>query len=186
MLLCVGRITARKGLAVFARDILPAIVERRPDARLLVIGDEPVGALQHRSGEAARVQEALSAAGLVDRTLFLRDADDETLDAAYFAADALVFPVQDRPGDHEGFGMVAVEAAAHGLPTIAFAAGGVSDAVRDGVSGRLVPPGDNAAFAAAVLDTLDQPPDPKGARGFAEQFAWALFAVKLRQLASDA
>ncbi|MBK6281246.1 MAG: glycosyltransferase family 4 protein [Gammaproteobacteria bacterium] len=41
---------------------------------------------------------------------------DELLHAAYAEADALVFPVLELPGDVEGFGMVAVEAAAHGLP----------------------------------------------------------------------
>lgn len=38
----------------------------------------------------------------------------------------------------ENFGMVAIEAAAHGLPTVAFATGGIVDAVKDGVSGYLV------------------------------------------------
>ena len=54
----------------------------------------------------------------------LARVDDQRLSDAYFAADVMVFPVLDLPGDVEGFGMVAVEAAAHGLPTVAFAVGG--------------------------------------------------------------
>ena len=64
----------------------------------------------------------------------------------------------------------------------AFAAGGVPDAVADGISGRLIPAGDNAAFAEAVCSLLEQPPDRAPMRAFAEGFAWAKFAPTLRQL----
>src|SRR3546814_12930756 len=71
-------------------------------------------------------------------------------DLVYKAASAHIFPVREIPGDPEGFGMVAVEAAAHGVPTIAFATGGIVDAVAEGESGRLIRPGDYGAFAGVV------------------------------------
>lgn len=183
ILLYVGRITARKGLAGFAQDVLPQILNQQPETRLVVIGDEPTQALHHQSGERQRVIDALRALHLEDRVLFLRNIDDDALRAAYFSADALVFPVQERPGDHEGFGMVAIEAAAHGLPTVAFASGGVVDAIEDGTSGRLIPPGDTRAFADAVLEIVARA-DPASRRAacrqFAERFAWPLFGEALR------
>jgi len=188
VMLYVGRITARKGLAPFVQDILPDILTRHPQARLVVIGEEPARALLRSTGERARIEASLARTGLRSRVLFLGELahDDPVLDAAYFAADVLVFPVQKRTGDNEGFGMVALEAAAHGLPTVAFSAGGVSDAVRDGVSGTLVPAGDNAAFALAVAEYLDTKDTgwSTSCRQFASGFAWPEFGRQLRQISS--
>ncbi|GBE48555.1 GDP-mannose-dependent alpha-(1-6)-phosphatidylinositol monomannoside mannosyltransferase [bacterium BMS3Bbin12] len=185
LMLYVGRITARKGLSVFVRGILPAVLSHIPNAKLVVIGDEPTQALKHRSGEKRRVFGSLQENRLGNRVLFLDHVGDSELSAAYFAADLLLFPVQDLPGDHEGFGMVAIEAAAHGLPTVAFAAGGVPDAVADGRSGRLIAPGDNRAFTEAVIDCLRRDDAEKRlaarrARQFAEDFSWTHFNDRFR------
>jgi phosphatidylinositol alpha-1,6-mannosyltransferase len=71
--------------------------------------------------------------------------------------------------------MVAVEAAAHGLPTVAYACGGVVDAVGEGISGRLVAPGDARAFAEAVSGLLCEPLQPRRVALFARDFAWSCF-----------
>lgn len=52
----------------------------------------------------------------------------------------------------EGLPYVALEAMTHRLPVVATRVGGVMEAVEDGVSGRLVPPGDPSALARAILD----------------------------------
>ena len=78
--------------------------------------------------------------------------------------------------------MVAIEAAAHGLPTVAFATGGVVDAVADGQSGRLVAPGDYTGLRDAALAVLHEGEGawhPR-ARHFARQFAWPQFGAFLR------
>jgi phosphatidylinositol alpha-1,6-mannosyltransferase len=178
LMLYVGRINARKGLSVFCREILPRVLKSVPDARLVVIGDEPKNALSNTPGEWSRVEQALKKNGLGHAISFLGTQDDETLSAANFAADVMVFPVQKIPGDIEGFGMVAIEAAAHNLPTVAFAVGGVPDAVSEGISGKLIPSGSNEAFADAVISYLDKPKDLKS-RPFAEKFSWVEFKKRL-------
>ena len=183
MMLYVGRINVRKGLSVFARHILPTIIHATPEARLVVIGDEPRNALRNTPGEWAKVERTLTELGLTHIVEFLGPQDDETLSMAYMAADVMVFPVQDIPGDIEGFGMVAIEAAAHNLPTVAFAVGGVPDAVSDGVSGALVAPGDNESFARATIKFLDPRSGLRtDSRKFAESFCWQTFGQRLRSI----
>lgn len=181
VMLYVGRITPRKGLNRFLKGILPQVIRKIPEVKLVVIGDQPREALLRR--EQVPIEELVRKDGLQDRVLLLgeRRFNDPELSAAYFAADVLVFPVQDLPGDPEGFGMVALEAAAHGTPTVAYRIGGVQDAIRDGVSGILIAPGKEADFLRALLVLLTSPPCPKAIRSFAEDYRWEIFANNLKQ-----
>ena len=174
--------TQRKGIAEFIRHALPAIRSEIPDVQLLVIGSEATNALKHKEGVRAGIEAAIRETGLEPNVTLLGSVDDACLSDAYFASDAMVFPVLDLPGDVEGFGMVAVEAAAHGLPTVAFAVGGVPDAVAQGESGWLVPAGDVVGMIEGVLRVL-RTPDKASAdrcRQHAERFGWPVFDQKLR------
>ncbi len=193
VMLYVGRITERKGLAPFVEHCLPDIVHSVPDAVLVVIGEEPRQALMKGGSLMERINRSLTENSLGDSVRFLgsRPHDDLEITEAYFAADVHVFPVQDRPGDNEGFGMVAIEAAAHGLKTVAFDVGGVSDALSHGRSGSLSPAGDHAGFTAAVIDALGSRHDGisgknEEAAAFAEQFAWPRFGRRLRTILASA
>ncbi len=181
LLLCVGRLTRRKGLLEFVAEVLPAIVARRPDTMLLVVGDAPAQALHAQAVTPRQLMQTARDAGVAPHLRLLGRLTDAELADAYQGCDVHVFPVRSHASDPEGFGMVAIEAAAHGLPTVAYAGGGVVDAVADGVSGRLVVPGDAAAFAAAVLDTLAAPPPPAALRAFAAGFSWSRFGRELRE-----
>lgn len=183
VLLSIGRLTHRKGLREFVRDALPAIVRAAPDVVLAVIGDAPTDALLTGVQSRDSIQAAADAAGVGQHLRFLGViTDPQALACAYESAALHVFPVRELPGDPEGFGMVAIEAAAHGLPTVAFATGGIVDAVAHGQSGSLVPSGDAAAFADAVLQLLAKPLDEAGIRAFARGFAWEAFGKQMRQV----
>ena len=176
ILLSVGRLSTRKGLREFVVQSLPQIVAAHPEVMLLVIGDAPKQALHAQAQSPESIQAAAEAAGVGGNLCFLGKVSDEILIAAYRAADVYVFPVRELPGDPEGFGMVAVEAAAHGLPTVAFATGGIVDAVADGRSGRLVASGDYPGFAVAVSQTLAQRDALRDTcTDFAQGFAWPAF-----------
>ena len=179
VLLSVGRLTSRKGLLEFVRDVLPLIADKWPHVQLVIVGDPPDDALAARAQTPRQIREAAHRAGVEDRLHFLGRIDDEELESVYLMADIHVFPVQEIPGDPEGFGMVAIEAAAHGLPTVAYAAGGVVDAVADGVSGRLVPPGDSAGFADRVIELLQRPLPIEPMLAFAAGFSWPAFGDRL-------
>lgn len=184
LLLSVGRLSTRKGLREFVVQAMPRIVAVRPDVMLLIVGDAPNDALHARAQTQESIQAAAEQFGLADNLRFLGTiVDYQVLGSIYRAADVHVFPVRDIQGDPEGFGMVAVEAAAHGLPTVAFATGGVVDAVAEGESGHLVHSGDYEGFAQAVLSTLDESGALRGrCKAFAREFAWSEFGRKLAVL----
>lgn len=107
--------------------------------RLMVAGDGPA---------RAQVEQTLSVLG--DRVRFLGRLDESALPGFFAAADLYVWPAL-----REAFGMAFLEAQAASCPVVAGAEGGVPGIVRDGESGILTPPGDGAAFAAAVACLLD-------------------------------
>lgn len=137
VVLFVGRLVYYKGL-----DVLLDALARVAAARLVVVGDGPLaGALR---GRAARL-------GVDDRVLWLGAVGDDELPGAYSGADVFVLP---STAPTETFGVVQVEAMAAGLPVVSTRLGtGVERVNLDGVTGRLVPPGDAAALAG-VLDAI--------------------------------
>lgn len=182
ILLSVGRLTPRKGLASFVGDVLPAVAARYPGVRLVIVGSDASDALKAGAGsERERILAAASAAGVASHVQLLGRLSDEDLAAIYQCANLHVFPVLDLPGDIEGFGMVALEAAAHGVPTIGYAVGGIPDAVEAGVSGELVDAGDSMALARSIFSWLDdtRPGTGDACRAFARRNSWEAFERKL-------
>lgn len=88
---------------------------------------------------------------------FLGDVPDEKLGEIYAQADVFAMTSMPHKQSVEGFGLVYLEAGAHGLPIVAHAIGGVPEAVVDGETGLLVPPGDTAALTAAFARLLADP-----------------------------
>lgn len=176
VLLSVGRLTRRKGLREFVSQVLPLIVQQNPQVLLVIIGDAAFDALHAESQTPQSIQAAADAAGVGRNIQFLGVITDrDVLAAAYQSANIHVFPVHQIPGDPEGFGMVAVEAAANGLPTVAYATGGVVDAVANGT----------ASFAQAVLKLLQQPLAASGIHAHATRFAWPQFGENLLRQIND-
>jgi glycosyltransferase involved in cell wall biosynthesis len=138
--LCVGRLDAEKGHTLLL-DAWPAVRAAHPNAVLSLLGDGPLAAAL-----AAQVQRL----GIADSVRFLG-----------FHAPATPFLlgcdvcVQASPS--EGMPNALLEAMAAGRPVVASAAGGTVELVVDGVTGRLAPPGDSGALAAALIEILGQP-----------------------------
>jgi glycogen synthase len=133
----------RPGDKLASYRLLAAALERvaAPPWRLVVVGDG-----------AARTEVAAAFAPLGARVTLLGALDRRALPELLAAADLFVWPAIN-----EAYGMALLEAQAAGLPVLAGASGGVPDIVADGATGRLIPPGDIAAFAAALGNGLADP-----------------------------
>ncbi|SKB42685.1 glycosyltransferase family 4 protein [Luteibacter sp. 22Crub2.1] len=183
IILSVGRLTRRKGLAEFVERALATLIAAAPDAQLVVIGDDAPDALNASGmGQRERIEAAARKAGAQSAIHLLGAVPEDELDAAFAAAAVHVFPGIDVPGDVEGFGMVAIEAAARGLSTVAFAVGGVGDAVEDPASGTLVPAERYELLVEALVKRIKQ--DGNDVRDschrFAARFAWPVFDRAIR------
>lgn len=140
VVLAVGRLSAEKGMI----DLIEAFARvRRPEARLIVGGDGP-----ERERLTARVAEL----GLADRVSLPGRIDPN----AYYPA-ARVVAVPSRT---EAFGLVLVEALAHGLPIVATSCHGPVEILDHGRFGTLVPIGDADAMARGIEQALDDPGEP--------------------------
>jgi glycosyltransferase involved in cell wall biosynthesis len=141
VILTVGRLHPRKGqlfIIEAMQDLPPA--QRESIEYWLVGGDS-------KENYEERLKEAADRSGLTVR--FLGRVPDDELARIYSQADIFAMTSIDHRHSVEGFGLVYLEAAAHGLPVVAHAVGGVPEAVVDGVTGLLVPPADRQALCAA-------------------------------------
>jgi glycosyltransferase involved in cell wall biosynthesis len=140
-LLCVAAVTPDKG-----HDVLLDALSMTTD---LSWRCACVGSLERDQAFAAAVRRRAQESGLADRVRFPGAHTGSQLDRAYATADLLVLA-----SHAETYGMVVAEALARGLPVIATDVGGVTEALGRGANGTrpglLVPPGDPAAFGAAV------------------------------------
>lgn len=149
----VARLAPCKGLEVFL-DAARVVADRFPDARFLIVGDEPtLGAdLAPTSGPYRRALELRAKRlGLADRVVFT----GFRLDVPDVLAGLAVSVLPSVTG--EGLPNSVLEAMAAGLPVVATDTGGTSEAIADGETGIVVPPGESGALARAVIALLDDP-----------------------------
>lgn len=178
VLLFVGRIQPLKGLdvAVRAMDELD-----RDDAQLVVVGG-PSG----REGreEYERCRKLAAELGVAERVRWVDPQPHHLLSTYYRAADVVMVPSRS-----ESFGLVALEAAACGIPVVAAAVGGLRTLVEHGRTGFLVDGREPRAFAAYANEILANPTmaAAMGARAHdrARNYTWSTSAARLRRLYGD-
>lgn len=133
-----------KGVEILLEAFL-RVHRKRPEARLLLVGDGDLREGYERKTRALGLEEAVRFAGRVT---------DGELPEAYREASMVVLPSLDRS---EAFGLVLLEGAASGLPAIAADLPGVRSVVVNGRTGHLVPSGEIDPLAQAILDLLEDP-----------------------------
>lgn len=142
-----GRMVSVKNHAMFL-EAAAQIRAKRPDARFVMIGD---GELRD---DLERQIDNLGLRGFVKITGWLSD-----MPAAY--ADMDVFALSSV---NEGTPVTVIEALSAGCPVVATHVGGIPDLLEGGRFGTLVSSGNAHAFAQAILETLENPPDTSAAQ----------------------
>jgi glycosyltransferase involved in cell wall biosynthesis len=159
-----GRLVTHKRVDLVIRAV-DALRGDHPGLQLDIIGKGP---------ERDELERLVARLGLSDRVTFHGFVDDDTMAALLGRASVHVCA-----SDAEGWGQAVIEAAGHGLPTVARDVPGLRDSVRDGESGWLVPDSDDLEevgrrLTAQLRDALAEAGDPGArARRFAACQAWA-------------
>ena len=139
-----------------------------PGARLTVAGTGP---------ELPTLQALVSTLNLVDAVLFLGGIENARMPALYASADCFV-----NSSTVDNMPIAILEAFASGVPVVSTSAGGIPDLVAHGVSGLLVPVGDDQAMAREVLRVLEHPKLANDLRQAglqeAQKYAWAQVRAK--------
>ena len=181
MVLFVGRIQPLKGPDVAIRALAGLHELGHPRARLVVVG----GASGRDGGvETERAHDLVAELGIGDRVDFVEPQPHHILSTWYRAADVVVVPSRS-----ESFGLVALEAAACGIPVVASAVGGLLSLVDDGETGVLVEGRDPQRYATALAELLgdDALRRSMGERAVARaaRYTWRSAAGRLRRLYDD-
>ncbi len=147
-LLTVARLVARKGID----DLIRAMAILRDTdisvPKLIIAGDGP---------EKDRLTQLIEELHLQDTVRLILHVEDEELPALYAQASIFILTPKEIAGDVEGFGIVYLEAAATGTPTIGTRSGGVPEAVLDTVTGLLVPENSPSEIAKGIDRLLKDP-----------------------------
>ncbi|HEX6134965.1 MAG TPA: glycosyltransferase [Longimicrobiales bacterium] len=142
--LFVGRLVPKKGLAHLLRAF-PAVQRRVPEAALVIVGDGPL------RGELEALARELDVNATFTGVRTPAEILEHMRRAALLAAPSIV----TDSGDAEGLPITIMEAIACGLPVVASPSGGSAEGVRDGVTGFLVPAGDEEALGLRIADLLE-------------------------------
>lgn len=171
MVLYVGQIIRGKGV-----DLLIKSMSRiKTDFRLRIVG---------KGNDEGYVRKLIERYGLGEKIEIVGWSDD--VSSHYRQCDVVVVPSRWQ----EPFGLVGVEALAHGKPVVGFNVGGIGEWLEDGVNGYLVPEGDTKLFGARISQLLEnrRPRAELGATGadiVKEKFGKEAFWMQLSELASE-
>ena len=142
VVLCARAHEPMYGLPVLVEGFVQAAA-RRPELRLLILGD---------GSQRADLEARVTAAGLVSRVHFAGRVDQTVLPAYFAAADCYA-----SASRVDGSSVSLLEALAAGLPAVATAVGGNPEWITPGVTGWLVPVDDAGALGAALVDVAALP-----------------------------
>jgi glycosyltransferase involved in cell wall biosynthesis len=182
-IVAVGRLVPRKGF-----ETMIQAMRHLPDTELVIVGGPDKSELD-ADVEATRLQRLASQLGVADRVHLYGSVLREEMPMLLRSADV----VAATPW-YEPFGIVPLEAMACGVPVVASAVGGMLDTVVNDVTGKLVPPRDPRALAAAIGPILwqsrfRQSLGHAGRRRVCERYTWGRVADDLasvyRRIAAD-
>ncbi|MGH7828211.1 MAG: glycosyltransferase [Candidatus Binatia bacterium] len=144
----IGRLVEKKGIG-YGIQAVSQLVRRWPQIEYRIIGD---GRLKDK------LQGLIRDLGVAEQVKLLGWKSREEIRGLLQESDILLAPsVTSDDGDEEGIPVVLMEAAAYGRPVVSTRHSGISEAVRDGESGYLVPERDARALAEKLAYLVEHP-----------------------------
>lgn len=140
VLAVIAQLIARKGHR-YLLEALPGILDAVPGVRVVFFGRGPL---------EAELRTEVERAGLTEQVHFAGFRDD--LERLLPCLDLVV-----HPAEMEGLGVSLLQAAACGVPIVAFPAGGIPEIVREGENGCLLPVGDVPGLQSRIIELLRDP-----------------------------
>ncbi|GAB2849152.1 glycosyltransferase family 4 protein [Actinocorallia aurea] len=172
-LVAVGRLVAHKRIGLLI-DAVAALRADHPGVHLHIVGRGP---------EHPALADRIDALGLAAHVTLHGYLPEAAKDALLAGADLHL-----SASRYEGWGLSVVEAAAHGVPTVAHDVEGLRDAIRDGETGWLARPGEDLADAVrrALGEVRAHGPRFQAAcRGWAARFTWEESGARMHRLIMD-
>jgi glycosyltransferase involved in cell wall biosynthesis/SAM-dependent methyltransferase len=168
VLISICRLIPRKGIAWFVREVMPQLPERYV---YVVAGEGP---------ERAAIEREIIRQRLGERVVMIGNVGEAEKQRLFALAHLYVMPNLAVAGDAEGFGISIIEAGANGIAAVAARVDGIPDAIVEDRSGSLVPPGDAAAFAAAIVGADFSADEVR--RAVMERFDWKVLRGRYLEL----
>ena len=182
MVLTVGRIEASeryKGHDVML-EAWPAVLRKVPDAFYWIVGD---------GDDRRRLESRARELGIANSVHFAGAVSTEELDVCYDRCSVFAMPARTELSSSvpcgEGFGIVFLEAMAHGRPVVGPRLGAPAEFIRSGEHGLLVDPTDSREVAEALIELLEDPARARhmgdaGRTWVAQEFSYNRFCERLR------
>jgi phosphatidylinositol alpha-1,6-mannosyltransferase len=182
MVLTVGRMAAAERYK--RHDVMieawPLVLRRMPDAVYWIVGS---------GDDSKRLELRVHELGIAESVHFAGAVSAEELDVCYTLCRVFAMPARTDLGSAvpcgEGFGIVFLEAMAHGKPVIGPSVGAPAEFIRSGEHGLLVDPTDPTEIAQAVVELLEDPERARrmgvaGREWVASEFSFERFSDRLR------
>jgi phosphatidylinositol alpha-1,6-mannosyltransferase len=166
ILLTVGRLVKRKGVEWFIRNIVPKL----NNIEYWVVGKGP---------EKENIEKVVKENNLENKVKLLGFVDDEKLKELYCQADIFIMPNIRIGGDREGFGIVALEAGANGLPVMATDIEGMRDVIKNGENGFLIEAGNSQLWVEKIEEINHNELSPEKIIAYIKNnFSWGIICNK--------
>lgn len=171
IILSLGRIVKRKGLAWFLKNVF---MDLPGNAKLVVASKGP---------DEERVKKTVEEKNLQDRVFFLGFISEEEKKLLLNACDILIMPNIKVKGDREGFGITAIEAGSCELIPVVSDLEGLKDAIADKENGLRLPSKDKNKYVETIKFLMDNPGykkelGQKARRYVKENFDWSIVGRK--------
>jgi glycosyltransferase involved in cell wall biosynthesis len=164
VLITVGNVTSRKGQH-HVINALPFLLKKYPDLKYHIVGIPTDRNKLQKIALHLKVEEAV--------VFFGKVSEEEKIELLQQADVFVMLSETTKSGDVEGFGIAILEANALGIPAIGALGCGIEDAIKQGVSGKLINPKDPEQFAEALEEILNNYETySQKAKKMSQDFTW--------------